>query len=90
VKFAVEGMKIADAGKVTPGTGHFHLIIDGTAVTKGHAIPKDDKHRHFEKAESETELTLKPGTHTLTLQFADGAQLSYGDMMSQTIHITVK
>ncbi len=90
VKFAVEGMKVAEAGNSTPGTGHHHLIVDGAAIPKGQAIPTDAKHFHFEKGQSETELRLAPGKHTLTLQFADGAHLSYGEMMSQTIHVTVK
>jgi hypothetical protein len=90
VKFGVEGMKIANAGTTTPGTGHHHLIVDGEAVPKGQAVPTDSTHIHFGKGQTQTKLTLKPGPHTLTLQFADGAHLSYGDMMSQTIHITVK
>jgi len=90
VKFGVEGMKIANAGTITPGTGHHHLIIDGNAIPKGQTVPSDATHVHFGKGQTETKMTLKPGKHTLTLQFADGAHLSYGEMMSQTIHITVK
>lgn len=90
VKFGVEGMKIANAGTMTPGTGHHHLIVDGGAIPKGQPIPADATHVHFGKGQTETKMTLKPGKHTLTLQFADGAHLSYGEMMSQTIHITVK
>lgn len=89
-KFAIEGMKIANAGTMTPGTGHHHLIVDGAPVPKGKVIPADATHLHFGKGQAETTLTLKPGRHTLTLQFADGAHQSYGEMMSQTITITVK
>ncbi len=90
VKFAVEGMKIATAGTMTPGTGHHHLIIDGAATPKGQVVPANATHIHFGKGQTETKLSLKPGPHTLTLQFADGAHESYGEMMSQTIHINVK
>jgi hypothetical protein len=69
---------------------HHHLIVDGGAVAKGQVVPSDAQHVHFGRGQTETELSLKPGPHTLTLQFADGAHLSYGEMMSQTIHITVK
>ena len=89
-KFEVEGMKIANAGIMTPGTGHHHLIVDGAAIPKGKPVPTDATHIHFGKGQGETKLSLKPGAHTLTLQFADGSHLSYGEMMSQTIHITVK
>lgn len=90
VKFGIEGMKVAPSGTMTPGTGHHHLIIDAGPVAKGQVIPTDSTHLHFGKGQTETKLSLKPGPHTLTLQFADGAHASYGDMMSQTIHIKVK
>jgi hypothetical protein len=90
VKFAVEGMKIAPAGTMTDGTGHHHLLIDGQPVPKGTVIPANDKSLHFGKGQTETELTLPPGDHTLTLQFGDGAHRSYGPDWSQTITVHVK
>ena len=89
-KFKVDGMKIASAGAVTAGEGHHHLIIDGAAIPTGQPVPSDATHIHFGKGQTETQLSLKPGPHTLTLQFADGAHMSYGEMMSQTIKINVK
>lgn len=71
-------------------TGHHHLIIDGAPVPLGQVVPTDETHLHFGKGQTETTLTLKPGPHTLTLQFADGAHRSYGPELSQTIHVTVK
>jgi hypothetical protein len=59
------------------------------AMPEGQAIPADDMHLHFGKGQTETEVTLKPGEHKLTLQFADGAHRSYGPKMSKTIKITV-
>ena len=35
-------------------------------------------------------MKLEPGTHTLTLQFADGNHNSYGEAMSETITVTVE
>ncbi|MGF6756914.1 DUF4399 domain-containing protein [Paraburkholderia sp. GAS42] len=90
VKFAVDGMKIAPAGTMTEGTGHHHLLIDGQPLTKGEVIPASDKSLHFGKGQTETELTLPPGDHTLTLQFGDGAHRSYGPAMSKTITVHVK
>ncbi|MBP6707250.1 MAG: DUF4399 domain-containing protein, partial [Achromobacter sp.] len=40
--------------------------------------------------QTETELKLAPGKHTLTMQFADGAHRSYGPDLSSTISVTVK
>lgn len=90
VKFGVEGMAIKPAGDMTPNTGHHHLIIDGDAIPKGQVVPLDDTHLHFGKGQTETTVNLTPGDHTLTMQFADGAHMSYGPAMSQTIKVHVK
>jgi hypothetical protein len=90
VKFAVDGMKVVPAGTIAEGTGHHHLLIDGQPLPKGEVIPANDKSLHFGKGQTETELTLPPGDHTLTLDFGDGAHRSYGPEMSKTITIHVK
>ncbi|MDP9644776.1 DUF4399 domain-containing protein [Paraburkholderia sp. 22098] len=90
VVFRVEGMKIAPAGTMTDGTGHHHLLVDGKPLPKGEVIPANDKSLHFGKRQTETDLTLPPGDHTLTLQFGDGAHRSYGPDLSKTITVHVK
>lgn len=92
VKMGVEGMKICPAGKETAdkACGHHHIIVDGSFVPEGTPIPNDPSHLHFGKGQTEAELTLAPGPHTLTMQFADFAHRSYGEKLSATIHITVK
>lgn len=90
VRFTVDGMTVRKADAVVPGTGHHHLIINGGPIAKGQVVPKDDKHLHFGDGSAETKLKLAPGDYTLTLQFADGAHMSYGEDMSQTIKIKVK
>jgi len=89
VQMGVEGMTVKPAGTMEAGTGHHHIIVDDKGVEKGTAVPADDTHIHFGKGQTETELTLAPGKHTLTLQFADGAHRSYGPKLSTTITITV-
>lgn len=90
VEFAVEGMTEAKAGVLKEGTGHHHIIIDGKGIAKGEVIKKDDNHKHFGDASTKAQLTLKPGKHTLTLQFADGLHKSYGEEYSSTITVNVK
>ena len=90
VRFGVSGMSVAPAGEVVADSGHHHLIIDGGPVPAGEVVPATPTSLHFGKAQTETELTLPPGKHTLTAQFANGAHQSYGPAMSQTITITVK
>ncbi len=90
VRFAVDGMQVAPAGDMTANTGHHHLLINTVDIAEGTVIPMDDKHRHFGKGQTETEITLPPGRYRLTMQFADGAHRSYGEKLRKTIEITVK
>jgi hypothetical protein len=90
VEFKVEGMALAKAGTLKDGTGHHHLIIDGAPIKKGEVVPKNETHLHFGDASTSTKVTLKPGTHTLTLQFADGLHKSLGEEFSSTITVNVK
>ena len=70
VQMGVEGMKVQPAGEIVEGTGHHHIIIDTDPVKKGTVVGSDAQHLHFGKGQTETELTLSPGKHTLQLQFA--------------------
>lgn len=89
VVMQVQGMEIQAAGEVLPNSGHHHLIIDGASIPEGDVVPADETHIHFGKGQTEAEVELSPGKHTLTLQFANGAHLSYGADMSQTITVEV-
>jgi methionine-rich copper-binding protein CopC len=90
VKFAVSGMEVKPAGDMTANTGHHHLLINATPVKAGEVIPADEKHIHFGKGQTETEVTLPPGNYTLTMQFANGLHQAYGPAMNKEIKITVK
>ncbi|MBS1947133.1 MAG: DUF4399 domain-containing protein [Bacteroidetes bacterium] len=91
VEFGVEGMSLDTAGTVKAGSGHHHLLIDaGDSIPAGEVVAKDSTHLHFGKAEKETKITLTPGAHTLTLQFADGLHRSYGAKMAATVKVNVK
>ena len=90
IKMGVSGMAVSKAGELKPHTGHHHLIIDGAGVAEGSIVPADARHIHFGAGQTETDVSLPSGTHTLTLQFADGAHGSYGDKLSTTITIHVK
>ncbi|MYM66598.1 DUF4399 domain-containing protein [Pseudoduganella sp. FT55W] len=90
VKFAVSGMDVKPAGDMTANTGHHHLLVNATPIKAGEVIPADEKHIHFGKGQTETELTLPPGNYTLTMQFANGLHQAYGPAMNKEIKITVK
>ncbi|HCL82542.1 MAG TPA: rod shape-determining protein RodA [Chitinophagaceae bacterium] len=91
VEMGVKNMKVDTAGLVLPDEGHHHLLIDaGDSVAAGTVVPKDAQHIHFGKGQTETTVTLPPGKHRLTLQYADGIHRSYGAALSATIEVNVK
>lgn len=90
VEMGADGIKVDSAGKVRQASGHHHLLVDAGAIEAGQVVPKDSTHLHFGNAQTQAEVPLKPGKHTLTLQFADGLHRSYGDKLSNTITVTVK
>lgn len=85
-------MKVVPAGKDIDDkkAGHFHVLVDQSFFPEGQVIPADATHLHYGKAQMDATLTLPPGKHTLTLQFADGAHRSAGEKLSQTITVNVK
>jgi Domain of unknown function (DUF4399) len=90
VRFGVKGMDVAPAGDIVANSGHNHLLINLDAIPAGESVPFSDKHMHFGKGQTETDVTLPPGVYKLTAQFANGAHQSYGKPMSQSITVTVK
>jgi len=90
VKFAVSGMEVKPAGDMSEKTGHHHLLINTGSIPAGQVIPMDATHLHFGKGQTETEVKLPPGHYALTMQFANGAHISYGPEMSKTIQVDVK
>ena len=92
VKFGIEGMALAPAGDQTPNTGHHHLLIDVDQLpAENLPIPMDANHLHFGKAQTETEVTLAPGKHTLQLELADKNHVPFKPVIvSKKITVTVK
>ncbi len=78
VRFGLRGMGVAPAGVNRPRTGHHHLLIDVKQLPPaGAPIPNDSRHLHFGGGQTETSLTLKPGTHTLQLELADAHHVPF-------------
>jgi hypothetical protein len=89
VQMGAENIVVKPAGEVVKGTGHHHIIVDGAGISLGTIVPKDETHLHFGQGQTEAEIQLPPGEHTLTLQFADGAHMSYGPTLTSTIKVKV-
>jgi Domain of unknown function (DUF4399) len=83
VKPALEDIDNANAG-------HHHLLINLDALPAGQGVPFTDQHIHFGKGQTDAEVKLPPGRYKLTMQFANGAHVSYGQRLSQTINVTVR
>ena len=92
VVFGVSGIKVAPATDTTPGTGHHHLLVDVKELPPLSApIPADANHKHYGKGQTTDLLHLKPGDHTLQLDFADYRHMQFDPpLVSQkiTIHVT--
>lgn len=93
VQFLLTGMTVAPAGTQTPNTGHHHLFIDAPLEPKAmdEPIPSDAQHLHFGKGQTEADVTLPPGPHTLQLVLGDWTHKPHNPpVVSEVIHVTVK
>jgi Domain of unknown function (DUF4399) len=67
IRFGLHEMGVAPAGLDRSNLGHHHLLIDTELPALDKPIPNDFNHLHFGAGQTEAEITLKPGTHTLQL-----------------------
>lgn len=91
VKFGLSGMDLAPAGVDKENTGHHHLLIDRPELDLATSLPSTEQIRHFGKAQTETELTLTPGEHTLQLVLGNYAHVPHDrPVMSDSITVIVE
>ena len=92
IQFGLRGMGVAPAGVEKDKTGHHHLLVDvDTLPAMDAPLPKSDHVRHFGGGQTETSLSLPPGTHTLQLLLGNYAHVPHNPpVMSEKITITVK
>ena len=91
VRFGLKGMGIAPAGIAFENSGHHHLLIDvDPPKDLAQPVPTDANHVHFGKGQTETELQLAPGKHTLQLLLGDHLHVPHSPpVLSKKITITV-
>jgi len=92
VKFGLRGMGVAPAGINMANTGHHHLLVDHSGeVDLDGPLPANDQVRHFGGGQTETAVTLSPGTHTLKLVLGNHLHVPHTPaVMSDEITVTVK
>lgn len=90
VQFGLSGMGVAPAGVDLPKTGHHHLLID-VAELPPLDRPLGPEIKHFGGGQTEAEITLTPGEHTLQLMLGDKNHVPFDPpVISEKIRITVK
>lgn len=92
VKFGLSGMGVSPAGIKKDNTGHHHLLIDTETLPDMHApLPATDKIKHFGGGQTETQITLSPGKHTLQLVLGNHLHIPHDKpVVSKKVTITVK
>lgn len=90
VHFGLHGMGIAPAGTKRPNSGHHHLLIDTDLPPLDQPIPNDENHLHFGGGQTEVDLTLPAGPHTLQLLLGDADHIPHTPpVYSEKIYVTV-
>ncbi len=92
VRFGLKGMGVAPAGIDKPNTGHHHLLVDAASLpAMDTPMPMSDSLKHFGGGQTEVELTLAPGKHTLQLMLGDYLHIPHQPaVVSKEITVTVK
>ena len=65
IQFGLRGKGGAPAGVDVTNTGHHHLLINVDEVDYNLPIPSSDQHLHFGLGQTETNLELPSGKHSL-------------------------
>lgn len=92
IKFGASDVDIVPAGVMQENSGHHHLLVDMDELPDLSApLPTTEQVIHFGKAQTETEITLTPGTHTLQLVLGNFAHAPHTTpVISKKITITVE
>ena len=92
VRFGLKGMGVAPAGVQFANSGHHHLLVDVAQMPDMTApLPVTANIRHFGGGQTEAEITLPPGSHTLQLLLGDYIHVPHDKpVVSEKITVTVK
>lgn len=86
VVFGLKGFGVAPAGVDRADAGHHHLLVDaGMPADLGLPIANDEQHRHFGGGQTEVELTLAPGRHTLQMLLGDHLHIPHDPPIASAV-----
>lgn len=90
IRFGISGMDLSPAGTQKANAGHHHLLIDTPLPPLDQPIPSDFNNLHFGRGQTEVELSLTPGEHTLQLLLGDHNHVPHDPpVASQVIRVKV-
>jgi hypothetical protein len=90
IHFGLRGMGVAPAGSDRQNSGHHHLLVDAELPPLNLPIPNDFNHLHFGAGQTEAEITLTPGPHTLQLLLGDKDHVPHTPpLMSERVRVNV-
>jgi hypothetical protein len=77
VRMGLSNAGIAPAGIAKQNTGHHHLLVDTDLPPLDQPILNDKNHLHFGAGQTEAQLDLPPGRHTLQLLLGDDKHIPH-------------
>lgn len=90
IQFGLSGKGVAPAGIDVANTGHHHLLINVDEIDYSLPIPSSNQHLHFGLGQTETNLVLPSGKHTLQLVLGGKYHIPHKPpLISKKIEITV-
>lgn len=86
VVFGLKGIGVAPAGVDRNDAGHHHLLVDAAMPSNlALPLPNDEQHRHFGGGQTEVELTLTPGRHTLQMVLGDHLHIPHDPPIASSV-----
>ncbi len=91
LKALLQGMRLAPSGTADAREGHIHVLVDIGLPVSNAPIPRDGNHFDFGSGESEGEVELAVGKHTLQLLLGDGNHVPHTPpVASERIEVLVR
>lgn len=86
VRFGLRNMGVTHAGDTTPNMGHHHLLVDVTdPISPTEPLPSNKKYLHFGAGQTETQMELPPGGHTMQLVLGDAEHKPFKPLIASPV-----
>jgi hypothetical protein len=90
IRFGISGVTLSPTSSIKANAGHHHLLIDTGLPPLDRPIPSDFNYLHFGKGQTEVELSLTAGNHTLQLLLGDHNHVAHNPpVVSDVIRVYV-